>query len=396
MISPEKIEEWIREAQERPSSGPLIIRFLANRLLELSNWNEELLSENIQLRSGEKVEKYESRIANLEYQLDLLKRQFSGKWPTEAESLLSEPVASVTNLIIYNTLGKVIRLELNPEKFEPNQRLGKLPGAALSFSDSAPRLLAASQQEELLFIFDSGRTTTMPLLEIPISDPLQLSWEKAFYQEPRGAEELVAIKPIARMSLSDFCLQVTRRGYVKKIKESFFETNVAKDYIGTGVTQKFDSTFDLVFCNVSDLLVLVSKEGYLSTIEIDRLPLTIEEVTRLGSTDHIISAFIERGRNFLLMITNDGKVIHRDLSWLEPAAQLKAKGKPVFSGRKREAGARIVGAALTDETDWAIFLTSAGDLIPWAVSDLFASGSVKMEGLPGIMEFTIIKNPKDG
>ena len=79
MISPDKIEEWIREVEERPSSASLILRYIANRLSELASWNEELLAENIELRSGRKVEEYESRIASLEYQVGLLKRQLGGE-----------------------------------------------------------------------------------------------------------------------------------------------------------------------------------------------------------------------------------------------------------------------------------------------------------------------------
>ena len=389
MISPDKIEEWVREAQERPSSGPLIIRFLANRLMELSNWNEELLSENIQLRSGEKVEKYESRIANLEYQLDLLKRQFSGEFPVESQETVSEPGGNPTNLILYNPLGKALRLEFDALGSYP--LLGKFSNPAISFSDSSVRLLVVNPMEELLFVFDSGRTAKIPAQAIPASEPSGLSWEEAFLQEPRGVEELVAILPIARMSLFELCLQVTRRGYIKKIKESFFEAHLAKDYIGTGVTQKFDKTFDLTFCNTGDLLVLASREGYLSAIEVDRLPFTIEEVIRLGSSDHIVSMFIPGEKESILVMTNDGKAIHREASWLEPAASSSTKGKPVFSGRKREAGARVVAATAVDDMDWAVFLTTSGDLRLQRVSELLAAGSVEIENANKILSLAIVQ-----
>ena len=52
MFTPEKIEEWIREVQERPTSAPLIIQFLADRLRDLDDWNQKLRAENLELRSG--------------------------------------------------------------------------------------------------------------------------------------------------------------------------------------------------------------------------------------------------------------------------------------------------------------------------------------------------------
>jgi hypothetical protein len=36
MFPSEKIEEWIQEVNQRPTSAPLIIQFIANRLNELT------------------------------------------------------------------------------------------------------------------------------------------------------------------------------------------------------------------------------------------------------------------------------------------------------------------------------------------------------------------------
>jgi len=71
-----KIDEWMKEAEERPESAVTIVRLIARRLRELSERDEELLAENITLQNGTRVEEYQKRIAHLEYQLDLLKRRF--------------------------------------------------------------------------------------------------------------------------------------------------------------------------------------------------------------------------------------------------------------------------------------------------------------------------------
>src|SRR5919106_1686241 len=80
-----KIDEWMKEAETRPESAVTIVRLVAKRLNELAVRNEELLTENIALQNGTRVEEYQKRIAHLEYQLDLLKRRFGGD-----ESLLAE------------------------------------------------------------------------------------------------------------------------------------------------------------------------------------------------------------------------------------------------------------------------------------------------------------------
>ncbi len=83
MITPEKIEEWLKEAEERPSSMAVILQYVANRLRDLTGRNEELRAENLALRTEKRVEEYEQRITHLEYQLDMLRRQFGGELPAE-------------------------------------------------------------------------------------------------------------------------------------------------------------------------------------------------------------------------------------------------------------------------------------------------------------------------
>ena len=114
MISPDKIDEWIHEVEERPASAELIIRYIANRLSELASRDEELAAQNIELLSGRKVEEYESRIASLEYQLELLKRQLGGEVILPTEAPATPPIQETISIVLYNPLGKVLRLEMDP------------------------------------------------------------------------------------------------------------------------------------------------------------------------------------------------------------------------------------------------------------------------------------------
>ena len=113
-MAQKKIEEWIKEIEERPTSAPLIINYIAGRLQDLSKRNEELLAEVIALQSGNRVEEYERKIAHLEYQLELLKR---GMVPVRDEGLGHKEVlgttgtarTSIQNLLIYAPNGRVLR-----------------------------------------------------------------------------------------------------------------------------------------------------------------------------------------------------------------------------------------------------------------------------------------------
>ncbi len=103
-----------------------------------------------------------------------------------------------------------------------------------------PTLLVASTQEELLFAFDSGRTSTLPVTAIPALSRENLDWEQAYLQEPRASEELASILPISRLALSEFCIQTSRKGFVKKIRQASLHTYIANAYLGAGVIQRSD------------------------------------------------------------------------------------------------------------------------------------------------------------
>ncbi len=375
MISPDKIDEWIQEVQERPSSAELIIRYIARRLSDLASRDEELTAQNIELLSGRKVDEYESRIASLEYQLNLLKRQLGGEVILPGEPVKVSPIQETLNLFVFNPLGKVIRLELDPGSISSGAQPARV-GVEAEQEGSQLMLLAVPSQEELLFIFDSGRTVVHPVKDLPVNYGAELAWEGAFLEEPRIKEELVAIQSIARMPLYETCIQSSRRGYVKKLKVSSFTTHLAENYIGTGVKMPADKTLGLTFANKDGLFVMVSREGYIFSMPPGQLPTAIEGVIRLGISDHIVSAFMVDGDRSLMFLTQNGKAVHREANWLEPASSFKTRGQSILSKERREAGTRIVGAAAIEDTDWGVFLQSDGKVTLYELNDLLAAGSL--------------------
>src|SRR4026209_2250929 len=151
-----KIDEWMKEAETRPESAVTIVKLVAKRLRELTERNEELLTENIALQNGTRVEEYQKRIAHLEYQLDLLKRRFGIDGDVLVE-LPSRPVESATSsMLIYNAQGRVFRIEINTGTKE----LGRITGAMVT-DHEPPRVLTLPSNEEIVLLFTSGRVDTM-------------------------------------------------------------------------------------------------------------------------------------------------------------------------------------------------------------------------------------------
>lgn len=387
MIDLDKIEEWIREVEERPSSGPMIIRYIANRLSELSKRNEALLAENIELRTDKKVEEYESRIANLDYQVGLLKRQLSGLAALDG-SAISALAQETANLVFFNPGGQIVRAALPVEGLTSGGVAAVFKGLSPD-GGGVPGFLATNSREELLLLYDSGRTLTLRVEDIPASDANALDWANAFTREPRSLETLAMIAPVARMSLSEFALQVSRRGFSKKIMEASFESFLAKDFIGSGVKVTPDKPFGLLFGRKEDWLVVVSREGYVLCIEISRLPFAVEELLRLNPIDHIEGAMViargsgMAGGSSILVVTDNGKVINRDETWLELATSFRSKGQALFS-KERRAGVQVVGARLASPADWGFALHADGRVTAHLAGDLIGAGALPTSsGNPG-------------
>jgi DNA gyrase/topoisomerase IV subunit A len=401
VITPEKIEEWIKEVEERPISAPAILRYIASRLSELSGRNEALLAENIALVTGKRVEEYERRIAHLEYQLELLKRQMGGE-PSltgdvaEASQPEARQAAEPLNLLAYDAQGRVLRWAIDPARLASGMALGRLQGE-LEPGREPPRLLVVSSTEELLFVFSSGRVATLPVTGIsparlePGEASITLDWSQApAPDEPRAGEVLACLAPISKLALAGYFVQVSRRAFVKKIRTSMAQSILANHYIGTGVKQPTDRTFDLMLCRDEDRLVLVSWEGYLTCLETRQLSPSIEPVMRLGATDHLVAAFITGSGRSALVATQIGKTILRLDESLETASSFKTKGQAVFSEQRREKGVRVVGAASVSENDWGVALDREGQLTLHALRDVFATGTIPMQGeLSGFTAFSV-------
>lgn len=382
MVNREQIEEWLREVEARPGSAALIIEYISRRLSDLSERNEALLSENIELRTGRKVDDYESRIANLEYQVDLLKRQLSGM----GDMALSTPAVETVSVILYNAKGRVLRTEVGLTELESGKEAAVLT-APLPDGAPSPRILVTSGQEELAFLFDSGRTVTLAVSEIPAEGAGALDWSKAYLVEPRGNEELSVVAPVGRMALFDALAQVSRRGCVRKLMRASFETHLAKDYIGAGIKMKPDKPCAMALCAKDDLFVIASYEGFLLTMDGNGLPYTSEEALKLGVTDYIVSGFPLAHKPSLLVVTQNGKAIHREVGWLEKSESNKSRGQAIISPARREAGARIIGAAAVDADDWSAVLRCDGKVLTYKVGDLFESGAFGETSDPELVDF---------
>jgi len=373
-----KIDEWMKEAEARPESAVTIVKLVARRLRELTERNEELLAENIALQNGTRLEEYQKRIAHLEYQLDLLKRRFGAD-----ESMLAElPAASVEpstlSLLIYNNYGRIFRVELDPDL----QTRGRLLDETLQSSEQ-PRLLAVPSNEEVLLLFTSGRVSTCAVDTIATVDSSgDWIWNgAALPDEPRAGEFLAAMMPISHLPLSEFFLQVSRRGCVKKTLVSMAQSILGNHYLGKGTLQKLDQPFDVTLCLKKDLLAFVTLEGKLLGLDVEALSYSAEDRIKLTPSDYVIASFLPHPDESMMFLTQTGKVIRREYDSLELSKSGLAKGQALIPPSRLEQGVRFIGAASVREADRIAALDSKGNLTVHAAGSIMGAGAV--EGATG-------------
>ena len=384
-----KIEEWIKEVEQRPGSALTMLKLIAGRLRDLTERNEELLGENIALQDGSRVEEYRKRIAALEYQLDLLKRRFDLNQEGLA-ALAVKPAAVPLALLVYSAHGRILRIEPVPE----TGVFGHLSGE-LSAAGEAPRLLALPANEELLLLFSSGRVSTCPVEDIPAQEAGG-DWtldQAALPDEPHAGERLACVMPLASLALADFFLQASRRGCVKKTMTSMAETIFENHYLGKGAIQKMDQPLDVTLCRKKDLFAMVTQAGRLLGLNVDDLPYSVEERIKLEATDHVVAGFIIRPEQLLLCLTQTGKVISRNSAFIEPAKTSATRGQTLIPPARLEQGVRFIGAAPVRETDRVVVLEAAGNVSLHAQAELTGAGVVRSEG--PLVAFGILPAPAD-
>jgi DNA gyrase/topoisomerase IV subunit A len=393
MFPSEKIEEWIQEINERPSSAPLVIQFIANRLNDLSQWNEKLREENIALRTEKRVQEYEQQIKHLTYQLELLKRQFDGDLPdAEVLTTINKSVERL-NLLIYDDQGRIGRWELEPANFEEGNTIGNLKG--LPTRGEPPRLLIASASEELLCVFTSGRIAPIPVASVPIlqkvTDPQD--WEQVHIpREPSLGEALASLMTVSKLALADFIVQISRRGFMKKIRMALVASIMENLYIGTGAKLPGDQTMNVLLARDTDRYVLISEEGYLQSVTAEMLSYAVEEAVHLNNTDHLVAAAVIKPDQSVVVMTQIGKAIHRNVESIEVAEALQRKGKALYSRSRREKGVRVVGGGAIDAEDWGLALHQDGAITLHAMQSLLQSGTIPVEG--EILAFATFPNPE--
>jgi len=372
-----KIEEWMKEVEDRPESAVTIVRLVVRRLRELTEHNEELLAENIELQNGTRVEEYQKRIVHLEYQLDMLKQRFGGDL-SAMENLPTQNESSSLSLLIYNAHGRILRVEIDSDAREVGSIVGEMV-----IDKEPPRMLAVTSNENLLLLFTSGRVETCTASDIPaVEVGSAWNWDQAaLINEPHAGELLACVVPFSRLPLSDFFLQISRRGFAKKTLTSISESILDNHYLGKGVTEKSDQPFAMTLSNKNDLAVLVTYEGKVTAFDVEKLSYSPEERIKLSATDYVIGSFILQAETLLLCVTQTGKVIQREGENIEAAKSSTTRGQALIPPTRIEQGVRFMGAVAAKAQDKIAILDAAGKINIHDVETLTGSGAVLAEGL---------------
>ncbi len=272
----------------------------------------------------------------------------------------------------------MLRVEINSDI----SNLGRIVDETLQSSEQ-PRLLAVSSNEEVLLLFTSGRVSTCAVSSIEaVEIGGEWKWDSAALpDEPKAGEFLACIMPISRLPLSEFFMQVSRRGCVKKTMTSMAQSILGNHYLGTGSIQKSDQPFDVTLCAKKDLFAFVTFEGRLIGLDVNELSYSAEDRIKLTNSDYVIASFVPRPEESMLFLTQTGKVIHREQDSIELSKSPLAKGQALISPARLEQGIRFIGAASVRDKDRIAVLDSKGNLKVHLVESITGSGSIEADGL---------------
>lgn len=343
-----------------------------------------------------KIEEYEQRIAHLEYQLAILKRKY-GEGAGEVQAGLSgaddesEQRSQERSALVFSQDARLARLALAPASMQHEASLARFIDAPWGEFDQ-PRLLLTTTSEELLFVFSSGRVATLPVDQVSAvqtqmteegGSPLEVYWPGLKRPiEPAGLGQLVCLVPIGGLALKDYLVQVSRKGFMKKIHQRMAGSILHNRYIGAGIRKPPDQLLETLICSGDDRLACISREGYLLVVEVTNISTALEQVMRISPTDHIVSCFRVKPRDSILVMTDTGKVLHLSPERLEPAEAARSKGEAVFSAARRDQGARVAAAAPTAAGDWGAVLDQRGLLHAVSLDELSDAGALPGGILP--------------
>ncbi len=368
MITRARIEDWIRQVQAAPAAAPIIIRQITDRLLELDTINEQLRAENQELTSGNRIREYERKITELEFQLDLLKRQVSG-----GEAPAAAPSPEVAEFLLYSDHGQLLRFQLAASALVDRAAAARIGGSLMPESYRVG-LLPVDRRDRILFQFSSGRTADLPVEEIPVSQGDGLQWEEAYSLSLRSMEELVTALPITRLSWFSHVIQVSRFGYARKLANNYLQTFISSHNTGKGVKFEFDRVLALVLCNEEDLFVAVSKAGTALSLSAANLPVALEEILRFKVGDFLVAAGTLAAEQSLIAVTQAGVAYRQPAAWYQTSKPAERKTR-LLGGEKVEPGFALAGAAAAGEEDWGLLLREDGELFTFKVAGLSQRGT---------------------
>jgi hypothetical protein len=187
--------------------------------------------------------------------------------------------------------------------------------------------------------------------------------------------------PLSHLPLSEFFLQVSRRGCVKKTMTSMAQSILGNHYLGKSTLQKSDQPFDVTLSRKKDLFGFVTLEGKLLGLDVDALPYSAEDRIRLTPSDYVIASCVPHPEEFLLFVTQTGKVIQRESDSLELSKSGLAKGQALISPARLEQGVRFIGAAAVRKQDRLVVLDATGSLSVHSAEALTGAGSIAAGGL---------------
>jgi len=117
--------------------------------------------------------------------------------------------------------------------------------------------------------------------------------------------------------------------------------------------------------------------GSLAIQEIKDLPISLGQVSRLSTTDHLVRVLAVDADKSIMVMTNVGKTVHLTKDRLQTADAVPSRGSALYSSRRKEEGVRVADAVCVSDNDGFSALDRSGNLTIGSIDQLSGSGTLE-------------------
>ena len=295
--------------------------------------------------------------------------------PMEAEEIGEEDVIPEENVVITITRdGYIKRVPIDTFRSQRRGGKGKI-GATAKEEDKLAHLFVATTHDYVLFFTDRGRVYKLKAYEIPQASRQAMGAAIINLINIEPGDRITATVAVKDMDVEGYMIMATELGEVKKTDLSEFQ-NLRSNGLKCFDIEEGDALRWVAISRGNDEIILVTRNGM--SIRFHENDLRSAGRTsggvrgiKLEGDDRVVGMALVRPNCDLLVVTEKG---FGKRTPLEQYRRQTRGGKGIKTMNITEKTGKIVEAAVVDDSDKIMIVTSGGIMLKIRVAEIRVSG----------------------